>query len=100
MIQLYQKKTNFTSKISHNLLLLLICTTSTLYARDPSPEAPDTPKEGNLALPSAQQPGPLFGFGQNLVEKGDTLGYLFLGSSRGCNQRFNDLLPVFLYGIS
>jgi len=28
-------------------------------------------KEGNFALPTSQQPSPLFSFGQNILDKGD-----------------------------
>jgi hypothetical protein len=57
-------------------------------------------KLGNLALPSSQQPGPLFCFGQTIVDKHDFLGYAYIDYLRGVNQRFAEVVPSFLYGIN
>lgn len=56
--------------------------------------------EGNLALPTSQQPACLFGFGQNLVDQGDFLGYLDSFGSFGCNDKAVFVMPNFLYGIT
>jgi hypothetical protein len=55
---------------------------------------------GNLALPSSQQPGPVFCFGQNIVDKGDiqVLGDLNVGELR--NRDFFVFVPAMLWGFS
>lgn len=57
-------------------------------------------KEGNLALPSSQQPGPLFSFGQNIIDKGDFQTYTYLDQLKGINKNIIEVSPSFLYGIS
>jgi hypothetical protein len=57
-------------------------------------------KIGNLALASSQQPGPLFSFGQNIIDKQQKQVYL-LGEDFGGRKRYSiDVVPSFLYGIS
>ena len=56
---------------------------------------------GNFALPISQQPSPLFSFGQNIVAKGDKIGYInpiFLSGHN--NKRFFYNEFYFLYGIN
>jgi hypothetical protein len=58
------------------------------------------PHIGNFSLPSSQQPGTLYGFGQNIVEAGDLLGgeiTTITGGKR--NNNFSSLMPYLLYGI-
>ena len=56
--------------------------------------------EGNLALPISQQPGPLLGFGQNILDKGDIQAYAYINTLVG-NRRLNaEVSPSILYGIT
>lgn len=56
-------------------------------------------KVGNFALPTSQQPGPLLGFGQNIVDKHDAQVFLFPDFLIGPCKRFSELAPSILYGI-
>lgn len=57
-------------------------------------------KKGNLALPITQEPGPLFRFGQNIIDKGNLMGFVFIDSFRGRKKNFIDTVPAILYGIT
>lgn len=56
-------------------------------------------KIGNLALPSSQEPGPLLGFGQNIIDKGDLIAYVFPDCLFGCRKKFFGVAPSVLYAI-
>ncbi len=56
--------------------------------------------EGNLALKSSQEPGPLFCFGQTVIDKGDKQLYIFADDLGGKNNNFSDIVPYFIYGVS
>jgi hypothetical protein len=55
---------------------------------------------GNYALPTSQQPGPLFGFGQTIVDKGDVQVYLFIDYFKGKLITIESYEPSILCGIS
>src|SRR5207249_4460656 len=55
---------------------------------------------GNFALPSAQQPGPLFSFGQNIVDKYDIQGAWNPEFIKGKHQYIFANNLTFLYGIT
>jgi hypothetical protein len=55
---------------------------------------------GNFALPASQQPGPLVGFGQNIIDKGDLQLFLYLDQFKGKNRNFSEAAPSLLYGIT
>jgi hypothetical protein len=57
-------------------------------------------KVGNFALPNSQQPGPLFSFGQNILEKGDLELYAYVDYFKGHRKHQLDVIPAILYGIS
>lgn len=57
-------------------------------------------KLGNFALPSSQQPGPLVGFGQNMLDKGDLQLFNFIDYLHGCNKNFSQIIPTLLYGFT
>ncbi|MCL4360808.1 hypothetical protein M1446_00455 [Candidatus Dependentiae bacterium] len=57
-------------------------------------------KSGNLALPASQMPGPLFSFGQNIVDKNDLLGFFYVSHEKGKNLTVNDVFVSLLYGIT
>jgi len=52
---------------------------------------------GNLALPSSQMPGPNYGFGQNINDKGTFLIYEFTDQAKECNGEFIDLVTWITY---
>ena len=59
----------------------------------------ETVKEGNFALSTSQQPGPLLGFGQNIIDKCDFQFYFYSDYIKVCNKKTADPMPGFLYGI-
>lgn len=54
---------------------------------------------GNFALPSSQQPSSLYGFGQYVLDKGDTLLGIAPSFRIGHNTNFNVFIPYLIYGI-
>lgn len=60
----------------------------------------EPPKIGNFALPASQQPAALFGFGGNIIDKGETQLYFFADEFIGKNRMTIDLIPSVLYGIT
>lgn len=64
----------------------------------PTPE--ELPRIGNFALPSSQQPGTLYGFGQNVIDQGDLLVGTTTPFDIGQrNTNFSTVAPYLLYGI-
>ena len=57
-------------------------------------------KIGNFSLPTSQQPGPLVGFGQNIVDKGDFQIFLYGDRFKGIHKSGAEIIPSFLYGIT
>lgn len=55
------------------------------------------PDEGNFVLPSSQQPGPLVGFGQNIIEKGQLQLFVFADAYIGPQRQIVDGIPSILY---
>lgn len=79
------------------LIFLLSCIT----IHHAFPEQKATPlKIGNFALPSSQQPGALFGLGQNIVDKGTCQAVGLLTQNKGGHKNFIELVPGILYGIT
>jgi hypothetical protein len=56
-------------------------------------------KIGNFALPTSQEPGPLFSFGQFILDKGDFVSYLYTDYFKGFNKQFLGVSPGVVYGI-
>lgn len=56
-------------------------------------------KEGNFALKSSQQPGPLVSFGQNMLDKGDNQFFMLADSFSGKDKEFVVIIPTYLHGI-
>ncbi|MBS0357698.1 MAG: hypothetical protein JSS53_00290 [Proteobacteria bacterium] len=79
------------------IFLILFFISSLVYAsRDDS----SFPKTGNFALSSSQQPGPLVGFGQNIVDKNQKIFFLLADDFKNSGSQFIDIAPSFLYGIT
>ncbi|MBY0291973.1 MAG: hypothetical protein K2W92_01630 [Alphaproteobacteria bacterium] len=58
------------------------------------------PNKGNFALPTSQQPGPLIGFGQRVIDENQKQFYLFMDYVRGHKQHMADSIPSLVYGIT
>ncbi|HVV68758.1 MAG TPA: hypothetical protein VHE99_06985 [Gammaproteobacteria bacterium] len=58
------------------------------------------PSIGNFALPTSQQPGPLVGFGQNIIDQNETQIFLLADDFSGVNKHAVDIAPSILYGIT
>lgn len=56
-------------------------------------------KEGNFALKSSQQPGPLVSFGQNMLDKGDNQFFTFVDNLVGDGKEFVVVIPTYLHGF-
>ena len=61
-------------------------------------EAP--PKVGNFSLPTSQQPAALFGFGGNIIDKGEVQLYFFADEFEGKERLTIDLIPSVLFGVT
>ncbi len=83
------------SQFSRSVSLLLMYT----IALQMSAKIDEPEKIGNFLLPSSQQAGPLFGFGQNIVDKGDKQVFLNYNLFQGRQRSLSILFPGFLYGI-
>jgi len=57
-------------------------------------------KRGNFALTTSQMPGPLFCFGQNIVDKNDFQLFLYTNYLNIKNNSFDEIVPGTLYGIN
>lgn len=60
-------------------------------------EEKESPKFGNLAFPTSQQPSPLASFGQNIIDKGQWQFVLFSSYLKGNDQYYITLTPQLLY---
>lgn len=60
----------------------------------------EPPKIGNFALPTSQQPAALFGFGGNIIDKGEVQLYFFADEFSGKEKLTIDLIPSVLFGIT
>lgn len=65
--------------------------------RDTSPQPPNM---GIFALPTSQQPGPFYSFGQNIIGKNQLQFFLFPNYLQVTNQQYLSDSPSLLYGIS
>lgn len=57
-------------------------------------------KVGNFALTNSQQPGPLIGFGQNIIDKGELQIFAVASYLKGEGKKFSEFIPSLLYGIN
>lgn len=80
------------------LIFVVFFASSHLCAQDPKKEEP--PKIGNFALPTSQQPAALFGFGGNIIDKGEVQLYFFADDFSGKLKTTVDLIPSILFGIT
>ncbi|OGB84755.1 hypothetical protein A3F66_01185 [candidate division TM6 bacterium RIFCSPHIGHO2_12_FULL_32_22] len=81
------------------ILLSLFISIQAKIAESGAEAETETVKEGNFALSTSQQPGPLLGFGQNIIDKGDFQFYFYSDYIKLRNKKTTDPMPGFLYGI-
>lgn len=55
---------------------------------------------GNFILPTTQEPGPLFGFGQNIIDAKDLQVYIAPNKFGGHDFHYSEILFYILYGIT
>lgn len=67
---------------------------------DEAEQKPKPPKIGNFALPTSQQPAALFGFGGNIIDKGEVQFYFFADKFVGKDKITTDLIPSVLFGVT
>lgn len=79
------------------IFIACLVTLSVIHAK--TEDDADRIKEGNLALPPSQQPGPLFGFGQNIIQQGALQFFTIIPSFQGHNLHLTNVIPALLYGI-
>jgi len=72
---------------------------SPISAQEKKEETVKQLKIGNLALATSQRPGPLIGFGQNIVDKGDFQAFVFSNYLWSNKKTFIEIAPSILYGI-
>lgn len=65
-----------------------------------APAKLEPPKIGNFALPVSQQPAALFGFGGNIIDKGEVQLYFFADAFQGKKRAVIDLIPSILFGVT
>lgn len=69
-----------------------------LSARE-ADEPVEQDKVGNFAVPGSVQPGPLLGFGQNVITPYEMLVEIYPSWLLGKNKNFNEITPSIVYGI-
>lgn len=77
------------------LTLVYALATLPLYSQEAAP-----PKIGNFALRTSQQPSGHFGFGGNIIDKGDVQLFLFAEEFVGNRKVTSNLVPNVLFGIT
>src|ERR1700733_11682693 len=80
------------------IFLIICCICTTIHPKEEDDVGHIV--EGNLALPSSQQPSPIFCFGQNIIGKGKLQALAFTDSLLGKRRNFTEVTPSALYGIS
>src|SRR5436190_23168227 len=85
--------------IKQLLFFFIIIHESIIITKETNPEKIVQLPIGNFALPSPQQPGTLFGFGQNIINQYNVQSFLFIDSIIGRHQNFSEVIPFLLYGI-
>lgn len=84
------------------IFLFFFITTIKVYSRTEEgiSGASSQLKKGNLSLSTSQQPGPIFSFGQNIVDKKDLQLFTYVDDLNGKRKNFFEIAPSVLYGIT
>lgn len=80
-----------------NKIFLIITFFTMAIARESDTPVPI--KEGNFSVAGSQQPSPLFGFGQNIIDKGDLQFFNYADYIKIKKSKYANVVPSFLYGI-
>ncbi len=80
-------------------LMIVLLTTMHLFARIEEKKYPYI-MNGNLALPPSQQIVPLISFGQNIIDKGDTIAVSVIDYLKGKNRKRTEVILGILHGVS
>jgi hypothetical protein len=81
----------------HDKLCLII---ALLTAGIGCAQADSVAQQGNFILPSSQQPGPLIGFGQTIVDRNETQLVVYTNPFFGANTHFINVAPAIIYGLT
>lgn len=85
----------FPKVLRYATIILLLHSYEMLYCA----KADEAEKIGNFLLPTSQMPGPLYGFGQNIVDQYDFQIFFYLYQRGGKKVNFTEFIPGLLYGI-
>lgn len=89
-----------THRMKKIFLSACVCTVALSYGKAQKVEHNYLSK-GNLAVSTSQQPGPLFSFGQNIIDPGDLQIYAYIDHLKGRNCRKDtDASPALVYGVT
>ena len=77
-------------------LIIALLTVNIGYAEAHS----ETNSESNFILPASQQPGPLIGFGQTILDRNETQLAIFANPFFGANTHFVNVTPSITYGLT
>lgn len=90
------------SRVVKRSILVVIIMSFSISAKESEkwPEKVLQPKEGNFALPLSQQPPPLISFGQNFLDGGEFLAWIYPIQLKGKQKSEVEIIPSFLYGIT
>jgi len=80
------------------IFFVCIGTSLVLHARE-SDEGIQQLKVGNFAVHGTMQPGPLLGFGQNIIDQYNTLAIVYPNWLLGPHKSFTEVFPYIVYGL-
>ncbi|MBA3721451.1 MAG: hypothetical protein H0W88_03520 [Parachlamydiaceae bacterium] len=90
--------------VFNHLIITVLFSTISLSCEENNTEktkkADEPPKIGNFSLPMSQQPSSLFGFGGNIIDKGEIQCYFFADDFIGKEIMNSTILPSILFGIT
>src|SRR5579885_2824909 len=88
-------------KLGKYIFFLLLFSAPYSYAKEDihSPEV-DPPDTGNFLLSTSEQPGPLIGFGENIIDKNQWQYFFQADEIEGDGKYSIEAVPSILYGIT
>jgi hypothetical protein len=91
---------NFYNSLQKIIIFLCMCLSLKICARDSTHTNPlNHVWEGNLALPTSQQPGTFLALGQNIVDENDFLAFIQYNHLQSHHGKNRSIIPSLLYGI-
>jgi hypothetical protein len=85
-------------RIKNILFLCALVACATMHSKESDDEVKQV-KVGNFAVDGTMQPGPALGFGQNIIDKGDTLGILYPATILGKGLNLTEITAEIIYGV-